>query len=248
MAHVRGLGPAVHPRAAIPPHHVLHRGWDLQIKKNKRKSAAAAAAVCSRLTRTQFLLLLQHPFSASLVTPPSACLRVVVPRRIPCAPTHPPASPLPPTVPPARYPRQVFVFGPCYVACALALRPKLQQSPGGGHTSSPPKWLPGFALLFSGALLYSTALYFACVHMSYPRSGEGGRLNPGARSRGLFSRAWVVQRLSALCTCCVPRVAVHGGSRMRRLVIISLSTQLCLRRCTGMRCSLRQLILSTSQW
>jgi hypothetical protein len=52
---------------------------------------------------------------------------------------------------------EVFVFGPCYVICALGL----SQRP-------PPMWLPGFALLFSGALLYSTSVFFLYEYLFAP--------------------------------------------------------------------------------
>ena len=53
---------------------------------------------------------------------------------------------------------EVFVFGPSYALMALALR-----------QPAPPRWFPGFALAFSGALLYSTAVFFTYEVLFAPR-------------------------------------------------------------------------------
>ena len=45
---------------------------------------------------------------------------------------------------------EVFVFGPCYLISAMVLRCRVL-----------PPWFPCFSLFFSGALFYSTVLYFA---------------------------------------------------------------------------------------
>lgn len=49
---------------------------------------------------------------------------------------------------------ECVVFGPCYAAVAVGLQPF---RPEGLHTP----WLQPLALLFSGALVYSTVVYFA---------------------------------------------------------------------------------------
>ena len=59
---------------------------------------------------------------------------------------------------------EVFVFGPCYVACAVGLAPT---RPEGDHAA----WLRGVALPFCGALIYSTFVYFAVEYMEATASG-----------------------------------------------------------------------------
>jgi len=48
---------------------------------------------------------------------------------------------------------EVFLFGPAYAVVAYYLHR--------GRDADAPAWFPAFALLFSGALIYSTLVYFA---------------------------------------------------------------------------------------